>query len=562
MVEQHKSGRTPPGLVDEAVVGASIDTIVIGGGHNGLTCAAYLARAGQRVVVLESLPIVGGYCTSAATVTDAPGFLMNTGGIDHIFTNIAPSVVDELRLARYGLRYVAVDPLASYLGPDGACLPLWRDLDRACAEIARFSPRDAGRYREFATALADAIHVVMPYMVGHPTRVRPIDVLEILRRAATRRRSLATALRILTSSPTAVLDAWFEREEVRSALGAYTSFTLTPIDTPGVGLTLVPIMHRWGLRRPVGGSGAFTQALADCVRAYGGEVRTNAAVQEIVVSNGRAQAVVLDSGETLHSNHIVGALDPTTLLTKLLDPTLLPTQVQAELRGMQVGDHNLGCFKADIALRGRPRFPHHRAGDEAIVAQAMLTPFSDVKAATRRAMDGQLPDAPPVTVWTPTVFDRDLLPPDSTGDSLYLYPIATPKRLSGGRDWQVEKHKYLDRCLDVLEKYAPGTKDLIIGTNIRSPDDFPSHNGHIYHVDMLPWQFGPWRPTPSLSGYRTPIEGLWHTAAGAHPVGGLCGWSGRTTARTILKQDASTPMRRAPLRRVKPMPMSVDLGRV
>jgi beta-carotene ketolase (CrtO type) len=191
-----------------------------------------------------------------------------------------------------------------------------------------------------------------------------------------------------------------------------------------------------------------------------------------------------------------------------------------------------------VALRGRPRFTEHAAWGDAVVAQAMLTTFSEVKAATEQAKAGELPDAPPVTVWMPTAFDRDLLPPGSEGDSLYLYPIATPRTLSGGRDWQAEKHIYLDRCLNVVERFAPGVRDLVIGANIRSPEDFPSHNGHIYHVDMLPWQFGPWRPTPSLAGYRTPIDGLWHTGAGAHPVGGLAGWSGRTTAATIMRQTS------------------------
>jgi len=535
MVVQHESGVMPSG---------QIDAIVIGGGHNGLTCAAYLARAGKRVTVLESLPTVGGYCTSEATVAGAPGFLMNTGGIDHIFTNIGPSVVDELQLARHGLRYIDIDPLASYLGPDGGCLPLWRDLDRACAEVARFSRRDADRYREFVTALADAVDVLTPYLMGHPTRVRAGDVLTVLRRAARHRRSLVPAVRILMSSASAALDEWFETEEIKSAIIAYTSFTTTPIDMPGLGLCLIPIQHRWGLRRPVGGSGAFTRALTDTVRAAGGEVRTNAAVREVTVRDGRAEAVVLESGETLHAEHIVGALDPTTLLTKLLAPAHLPAKTRAELSGMQVGGHNLGAFKVDIALSGRPRFPRHGGGDQAVVAQAMLANIEAVKAATRQAMSGELPDEPPVTLWTPTVFDRDLVPAGSTGDSLYLYPIATPVTLSGGRDWQTEKQGYLDRCLDVVERYAPGTRDLIIGTNIRCPEDFPSHNGNIYHVDMLLSQMGPWRPTPSLSGYRTPVEGLWHTAAGAHPVGGLSGWSGRTTARTILKADVASGTRR------------------
>lgn len=524
----------------------SFDAIVVGGGHNGLTCAAYLARAGKRVLVLESLPTVGGYCTSEATVPEAPGFLMNTGGIDHIMTNLPPSVVDELQLARYGLRYVDIDPTASYLGPDGACLPLWQNLDRAVAEIARFSRRDADRYRQFATVLADAMDTFLPYLAGHPKQVRPTAVLDVLRRAASHRRSLGTALRIMMSSTTAVLEEWFEREEVRSALGTYAAFVMTPVDTPGVGLTLIPMMHRWGLRRPVGGSGEFTRVLAECIRAHGGQIRTQTPVREIVVRDGRAEGVLLESGENLRAAHVVGALDPTTLLTKLLDPALLPTEVQAELRGLRVGDHNLACFKADVALRARPRFPRHGNGNEAVVAQAMISSMTDILAATRRAMQGELPDDPlPVSLWMPSLFDRALVPPGSAGESLYIYPIATPRVLSGGRDWQVEKHKYLDRCLDVLEQYAPGTKDLVIGTYIRSPEDFPSYRGHIYHVDMYPWQFGPWRPTPSLSGYRTPIEGLWHTAAGAHPLGGLCGWSGRTTARTLLKEKAHGRMHRS-----------------
>lgn len=174
----------------------------------------------------------------------------------------------------------------------------------------------------------------------------------------------------------------------------------------------------------------------------------------------------------------------------------------------------------------------------------MIAGLDQVQAAIRRAMQGELPEDPvPVTAWMPPVFDRSLVPPGSAGESLYIYPVATPRQLSGGRDWQTEKHRYLERCLDVLEQYAPGTRELVIGVNIRSPDDFPSHRGHIYHVDMLPWQFGPWRPTPSLAGYRTPVEGLWHTAAGAHPIGGICGWSGRATARTLLRQRTTARSR-------------------
>ena len=516
------------------------DVIVVGGGHNGLTSAAYLARAGVRVALVEARDVVGGYCTSAETVEDAPGFVFNEAAIDFIMTNIPPTVADELELHRYGLEWLSPDPFLTYLNPDGASIAFWRDKNRTEEEIARFSRRDAERYRRFTEVMRDFWFTMVPYFCGHPRRVGLGPLVEMARRGIKGRRSLPAATRILLSSPLSVLDEWFEREELKTALACWALWALGPLDEPGnaAAMAYPALCHEWGLRRPVGGSGVFTRALAGCVRAHGGEILTSSPVREVTTSGPRTTGVLLDSGVHLRASHVVGAVDPVTLLTRLVEPGLLPDEVTSELRGLQVGHSNLGIFKGDVAVRERLQFPRHSRSEREL-ASVFLAPDVDYLCrATEAAKRGELSDELPMWVIIPSVFDRTLVPEGTAGDTIYVWPlVGGPIELAVGANWAKLKDDHLDACLTAFETYAPGVREAMVGSLAISPDELAAHvhRGNVFHVDHTLTQFGPGRPTPSLNGYRTPVEGLWHTGAGAHPMGGLNGWSGRTAAKTVLR---------------------------
>jgi len=519
------------------------DAIVVGGGHNGLACAAYLARAGRTVVVLEERPIVGGFCTSEAVVPEAPGFLMNVTSIDHILTCIPTSVADDLDLARHGLEWVWPDPFCSYAAPEGGVIRFWRDMDRTCAEIARFSKRDADAYRRFIGILGDIWAVAAPYLQGHPTRPRPGTLAALARAAARGRRSLSPGVRILMSSPGAMIDEWFESTELKAALACYAVSTMASLDEPGSGLvlSLFAVMHKWGMHRPVGGSGALSEALAAAVRTAGGEIRMGTPVGQLLFdAAGAVVGVETRDGERLHASAVIAALDPTTLFRKLMPADRVPDQVDRELSSLGVLRNNISAFKGDVALARRPHIPAAGNSEEILPSCMLFAPSIDyVRRSVETTLQGRLPDELPMWVIAPSVLDRALVPPGSDGDSLYMFLPAVPYDLADGASWVDEKDKVLDRCLDVFDQYAPGAKASVIGASASGPHDFEAfsavHKGHLFHADMTPAQAGPWRPTPSLSGYRTPVRGLWHTGAGAHPTGAINGWSGRTAARTILR---------------------------
>jgi beta-carotene ketolase (CrtO type) len=209
------------------------------------------------------------------------------------------------------------------------------------------------------------------------------------------------------------------------------------------------------------------------------------------------------------------------------------------MRGMTVLGNNMSYFTGHAALNRRPTLPRHGREDELLRAGYIIT-IPDY-AYLRRSVDatrrGELSDEIPMWLSFPSVSDRTLVPPGSDGDCLYIMVPAAPYELSGGADWGSEKEKFLERCLDIVDGYSPGIKDSVIGTYAKSPKDMSPwiHKGNSAHVDMSLSQLGPWRPTPSLAGFKTPIDRLWHAGAGAHPIPAVNGWSGRTAARTVLQ---------------------------
>jgi beta-carotene ketolase (CrtO type) len=409
------------------------DAIIIGGGHNGLTCAAYLAKAGKRVLVLEANPQVGGFCLTQE-VPGAPGYRMNPYAIEFPFTMIRPSVVDELELSRYGLKWVYPDPHNTWLGPDGGSWSLWHDLGRTCESIARLSQRDAEYYERIMRPVMALTHTILPYLMDHPTRPSMRTVASLIRRAIKHRKSLLPGARIMLSSPLQIING-FEREEIKAALAMNTvTGTFQDIQEPlNTGIFLYfALLHLYPLQRPVGGSGAFTEALAACVRAAGGEVRTSAPVQRVVVHNGKAAGVVLQNGEELQAKEVVSSIDPTSLFTRLVENSSVPPIVQEEVRLMQVTSNNISHFKADLALSSRPSFPKHSL-PESHLGGISIAPSVDfiqrLMAANHR---GEIADEVPFYIAIPSVLDRTMVPPGSQGDAAFIWCGALAHTLSGG----------------------------------------------------------------------------------------------------------------------------------
>ncbi|WP_370501061.1 phytoene desaturase family protein [Mycolicibacterium sp. jd] len=518
------------------------DVVIIGGGHNGLTCAAYLAREGKRVLVLEANPRVGGFVVTE-DIPGAPGFRGNTYAIEFPFVDRKPSVVEELGLARFGLRFTAPDPNNTYVGPEGTHFSNYHSLDRTCDSIARLSKKDAAAYRRLMTSLTSLLDVGLPYLSDHPTRPSPATLAEIARHAAKQRKHLLPAARILLQTPMEIIDE-FESEEVRAWLAMnVTTGSFRPLDEIANTSILVYFAynHKYPIRRPVGGAGAFTQALVDCLRSYGGELRTSAPVAQVLVSGGRTTGVVLASGEEIRATQVVAAIDPTSLFTKLIEPSALSGPLHDEVDRMLVLSSGVSHLNGNIAVSRRPTFPNHSFGDDALAGLSFAPSVDYVNRMMDSLKRGELAEELPFYIAIPSILDRSLVPPGSDGENIWLWVGAVPLELVNGQHWAQAKQGVFDHIVDMLEEYSPGFRSSIISAKINGPDDFNSewvHKGSSRAVDLIPSQIGPWRPSPSFSGYATPeIDGLWRSGHGTHPMSGTNGWPGRLTARTMLKQE-------------------------
>lgn len=520
------------------------DAIIIGAGHNGLTCAAYLARAGRRVLVLEERGIVGGFCTTEETIAELPGYRFCPTSLDVSTGNIQPSVFDELGLEKHGLRWLWPDPIYSYVSPAGASLAFWRDYRRTCREIAAFSKKDAENYALLTEMFIEVWKVGAPYLMDHPKRPSLATLWTIASRALTRTRALTRSARLLISAPGPVLDEWFESPVVKAALACYSAGGVVSIDEPlsGLIMSIMALQHQWGMRRPVGGVGEITRALAAEVQINGGEIRTGARVARLTESAGRVSGVVTEAGDAYVAKHVIGAIDPISLFQKMMPAHLLPPKLEVEMRGIGVYRNNFGSLRADVGIDRPLELIVGTERTREIEASCMLfaPDVAMVRRAANRCFAGTITAETPYWIAAPSAIDRTLVPPGSRGESLYVFLPEVPARLADGAPWSGIRERVLDDVLGDFEQYAPGVGASVIGRAVHSPEDLWQFSnvtqGHLFHVDMSAAQMGPWRPTPSLAGYQSPIAGLWHTGAGAHPFGTLCGWPGRAAAKTFLKR--------------------------
>lgn len=516
------------------------DVVVIGAGHNGLTAACVLARQGLDVTVLEASSTFGGQSTTLPLVDSAPAHQISPYAVDDIFLT-AGGLVDELELRRFGYRDIYIDPSYVYLHPDGATLAFWQDARRTVDEIRAFSPADAHAYLDLMRTVDALLDLALPVMKANPHRPGLRTAAKVAGLAAKRGRRIPAMAWLAVASAAQVISERFSHPVVRSALAQLSATCVGPIDTDGSAIALMApgFPHRFGTRRPIGGTYTLIEALLANLADAGGSAVADAAVEEIIVRGGRACGVRLDTGQIIGARvGIVASCDPTQTLTALLPAGTLDQVTQARADHIPTAASGASAFKVDIALRGRLRLDRHQRSDFDTRRPAVLTADS-LEAVVQSCRDSRARTMPEdIHMFSVVATEADpSLAPDGQ-DTLYLYVPITPA--DPNPPWDDTADKAADAIVAKAAQFFSGIDELEIGRCVQSPPELArrvnaSLGATVSHVDYLPHRLGPLRPALGLGGYRTPVGGLYLGGSGSHPGFGMTGLPGRLCAREVLR---------------------------
>jgi phytoene dehydrogenase-like protein len=518
------------------------DVIVIGAGHNGLVAAAYLARAGKRVLVLERQAMVGG---AAVTEEIHPGFRVSTvaDGGGYLSARVAGDLGIATRVS-----FVSSEAVAFCPQPDGSQLTIWRDPARTAEAIARFSSADARRYPQFIELMDRIAEVMRAQMELTPPDLPAVGLRDVragsgllapVRRLG--RKRVGELLRVLPMSAEDLLSEYFESPAVKAAIGASSVLNITW--GPREAGTAFMMLGNWALGGTgafrsasvvKGGMGALTSALAATARDFGADIRTGVPVNRVIVQQGRAVGVELEGGDTMLAAIVVSNAGPRTTFHELVEPRVLDASF---VRSVGAIKFRGSAARIHLALSELPEFPAVDSDDaERLRAPIQIAPSLDY---VQRAYDctkyGRYSDHPYLDVLIPTLSDPTLAP-----DGRHVMSITAkyaPYELRDGT-WDVERDAFADIVIDTLAEYAPGIRDMILHREILVPVDLEARfglaEGNPNHGEMTLDQIFHMRPVPGYARYRTPVEGLYMCGAATHPGGGVTGLPGHNAAREIL----------------------------
>lgn len=520
------------------------DVVIIGGGHNGLVTAFYLAKAGYKPLVLERNTQVGG-----AAVTDEfhPGFRCST--LAHTAGPLLPSIVRDMRLEKHGLTLITPEICVTTLSLDGRALSLYQDTKKSAQEIAAFSQKDAAKYPEFEQSLGKIGKVIAealattPPDIDHPSSGDLWSMLKTGR--AIRKLGKKDMFRLLRWGPMAVADLaseYFETELLRAVIAARGVFG-TFLGPWSAGSALVLLIRAAADPHPAGsacfaagGIGAITQAMASAAKAAGAEIRTGAEVSEVRVQNGVATGVLLSTGEEIHARAVISNADPKRTLLKLTDPTHLSPDFVQKLQHYR---GNGTVAKVNLALSGLPTFTALKNADAAANILKGRIHIGNEIDYLERAFDeskyGNFSRQPYLEATIPSLTDPTLAPDGKHVMSIYMQ--YAPYKLKG--DWNEQRGALGQTVVQTLAQYAPNLPELILTQQIITPLDLEEKygltGGQIFHGDLALDQFFTMRPLLDWARYKTPIDNLYLCGSGTHPGAGLTGGSGANAAREILK---------------------------
>ena len=531
------------------------DAVIIGGGHNGLTAAAYLAASGLKVTLLERREILGGCCV---TEEIAPECRAST--TSYIASMLRPEVIHELDLAAHGLRMVPCNPALAVPFPDGSALPWWTDRDRMLRELEQLSPRDARQFFRVDDELKRLARYLEPFFLEAPpdfSRGGLRGNVDRLRLGARFRKitdaEVSHLVELLTGSLGEFLQRNFENEKVRTLLLANSLYGKHGGPwQPGSSVGLLFHLLRGGIKEVqgffghvIGGMGAIAQALAAAARKAGAELRTGSPVARVDVRGGRARGVVLEDGTEIPARVVLSNADPKRTFLRLVDPHELPDDFRRAVDAIRM---NGPCAKVNLVLAEEPRVrgipDDWRPSERALFT---LVPSLDFAERSYDAAKwGKIPD----DLWVDCVIASNVDPTLAPAGRhvMTCFVQFVPYRLDGS-SWDAERERLGDAVIRAIAEYAPNVPRSLVARQVLTPLDleriYGLTEGNIFHGDLSLDQLFFMRPVPGWSQYRTPIDGLYLCGAGAHPGGGVTGAPGRNAAHQVLSDWKRGPLRRS-----------------
>ena len=524
---------------------ADTEIVIIGAGHNGLTCAAYLAMAGLRVKVVERRKVVGG---AAVTEEFHPGFRNSVAAYTVSLLN--PRIITDLKLGDHGLRIVERRAQNFLPSPDGNYLLTGEGRTRQ--SVAKLSERDADRIDAFARELEAIADVLRQFVLRAPPNIvegfgagairealNALGSANILRRLSLeQQRSL---LDLFTRSAGEMLDQRFESDLVKALYG-FDAIVGNYASPYAAGSAYVMLHHAFGevngkkgvWGHAIGGMGAITQAMARAARGHGAEIELDAGVREVIVERGRAVGVVLDNGEIVRAKYVASSVNPKLLYTRLLPADALPVAFLARIKNWRNGS---GTFRINVALSALPSFTALPGEGDHLTAGIILGPsLGYMDRAWQDARTYGWSREPVIELLVPSTLDDTLCPPGQHVASLFCQHVAP--ELPDGRSWDDHREEVADLMIATVDRYAPGFAASVMGRQILSPLDlerqFGLLGGDIFHGALTLNQLFSARPMLGHADYRGPLKGLYHCGSGAHPGGGVTGAPGHNAARVTL----------------------------
>lgn len=525
------------------------DAIVIGGGHNGLTAAAYLAKAGKSVLVLERRAILGGACvTEEIDPAIAPGARVSS--CSYIASMLMPTVIRDLDLGRHGLRMVPCDPILTVPLADGSIIRWWSDPARTAAEIARYSPHDAETFLAVEHDLKALAAYLQPFFLEPPPDLAATGLARLREgwRVARRVRrmrgpEMARLIAFLTGSLGDFLDRHFESDAVKRMILANNVYGKHggPYDPGSAGGLLFHLLAGGddavqGFNGHVmGGMGAITTALAAAARAHGADLATDAAVASVRIEGGRAAGVVLADGRELAARAVLSNADPKRTFLGLVAPEHLAQDFRRDIATIKMAGP---CAKLNLVLRAEPTVIG-RPADASPAERSLLSITPTLEGAQRltdTARRGEIADELWIDCVIPSLIDDSLCPPGQQVMTCFIQylPFALAES-----DWDSRRDEVIDRIVTQIAKVMPDLPGLILARTFITPLDlertYGLTEGNIFHGDLNLGQLFSMRPVPGFSQYRSPIAGLYLCGAGAHPGGGVTGAPGHNAAQAVLR---------------------------